>query len=105
MPADQFRYPQSILRVIKTTNQLLIEMLFSLTMFKQFTSGVRLVTRLLTCMRHPYLRRTCRNLTVTYHSHELISFALKTDFTLIAMNQSVCCVSFSLSKCQLKSLS
>ena len=34
LPADHFRYPQSMARVLKTTNQLLIEILLLLTMFK-----------------------------------------------------------------------
>ena len=37
LPADHFRYPQYMRRVLKTTNWLLIEILLSLTRFQQFT--------------------------------------------------------------------
>ena len=54
LPVDYFRYPQSMPRVLKTTNQLLIENLLLLTMFQQFSTGVRLFTYMATCMRNRY---------------------------------------------------
>ena len=50
--ADHFRYLQYMPRVLKTANQLLIEILLSLAMFQQFATRVRLVTRMPPCMRN-----------------------------------------------------
>ena len=46
-PFDHFLDPQSMPRLFKTINQWLIQtlVLFLLTLFQQFTTGVRLVTR------------------------------------------------------------
>ena len=44
-PFDHFLDPQSMLRLFKTINQWLIQTLLLLTLFQQFTTGVRLVTR------------------------------------------------------------
>ena len=47
-PFDHFLDPQSMPRLFKTINQWLIQtlVLFLLTLFQQFTTGVRLVTRI-----------------------------------------------------------
>ena len=43
-PFDQFIDPQSMLRLFKTIIRWLIQTLLLLTLFQQFTTGVRLVT-------------------------------------------------------------
>ena len=43
-PFDHFLDPQSMPRHFKTINRWLIQTLFLLTLFQQFTTGVRLVT-------------------------------------------------------------
>ena len=43
-PFDHFLDPQSIQRLFKTINRCLIQTLLLLTLFQQFTTGVRLVT-------------------------------------------------------------
>ena len=45
-PFDHFLDPQSMPRLFKTINRWLIQTLLLLTLFLQFTSGVRLVTRI-----------------------------------------------------------
>ena len=45
-PFDHFLYPQSLPRLFKTINRGLIQTLLLLTLFQQFTTGVRLVTRI-----------------------------------------------------------
>ena len=45
-PFDHNLDPQSMPRLLKTINRWLIQSLFLLTLFQQFTTGVRLVTRL-----------------------------------------------------------
>ena len=45
-PFDHFLDPQSMPRLFKTINRLLIQTLLLLTLFQQFTTGVRLVTRI-----------------------------------------------------------
>ena len=45
-PFDHFLDPQSMLRLFKTINQWLIQILLLLTLFQQLTMGVRLVTRI-----------------------------------------------------------
>ena len=45
-PFDHFLDPQSMPRLFKTIKQLLIQTLLLLTLFQQFTTGVRLVTRI-----------------------------------------------------------
>ena len=45
-PFDNFLDPQSMPRLFKTINQWLIQTLLLLTPFRQFTTGVRLVTRI-----------------------------------------------------------
>ena len=45
-PFDHFLDPQSMPRLFKTINQWLIQTLVLLTLFQQFTTGVRLVTRI-----------------------------------------------------------
>ena len=45
-PFDNFLDPQSMPRLFKTINRWLIQTLFLLTLFQQFTTGVRLVTRI-----------------------------------------------------------
>ena len=42
-PLDHFLDPQSMPRLIKTINRWLIQTLLLLTLFQQFTTGVRLV--------------------------------------------------------------
>ena len=44
-PFDHFLDPQSMPRLFKTINRRLIQTLLLLTLFQQFTTGVRLVTR------------------------------------------------------------
>ena len=46
--ADHFLNPQSMPGLLKTTNRWLNQILLLLRMFPQFTTGVRLVTRLST---------------------------------------------------------
>ena len=43
---DHFLVPQSMPRLFKTINRWLIQTLLLLTLFQQFTTGVRLVTRI-----------------------------------------------------------
>ena len=43
-PLDHFLDPQSMPRLFKTINRCLIQTLLLLTLFQQFTTGVRLVT-------------------------------------------------------------
>ena len=45
-PFDHFLDPQFKPRLFKTINRWLIQTLLSLTLFQQFTTGVRLVTRI-----------------------------------------------------------
>ena len=45
-PFDHFLDPQSMSRLFKTINQWLIQTLLLLTLFQQFTTGVRLITRI-----------------------------------------------------------
>ena len=45
-PFDQFLDPQSMPRLFKTINRWLIQTSLLLTMFLQFTTGVRLVMRM-----------------------------------------------------------
>ena len=45
-PFDHFLDPQSMPRLFKTINRWLIQTLLLLTLFLQFTMGVRLVTRI-----------------------------------------------------------
>ena len=45
-PFDQFLFPQYMPRHFKTINRWLIQTLLLLTLFKQFNTGVRLVTRI-----------------------------------------------------------
>ena len=45
-PFDHFLDPKSMPRLFKTINRRLIQTLLSLTLFLQFTTGVRLVTRI-----------------------------------------------------------
>ena len=45
-PFDHFLDPQSMPRLFKTINRWLIQTLLLLTLFQQFTTGVRLVTRM-----------------------------------------------------------
>ena len=45
-PFDHFFDPQSMPRLFKTINRWLIQTLLLLTLFQQFTTGVRLVTRI-----------------------------------------------------------
>ena len=45
-PFDHFLDPQSIQRLFKTINRWLIQTFLLLTLFQQFTTGVRLVTRI-----------------------------------------------------------
>ena len=45
-PFDHFLDPQSMPRLFKTINRWLIQTLLLLTLFQQFTTGVRLVTRI-----------------------------------------------------------
>ena len=45
-PLDYFLDPQSMPRLFKTINRWLIQTLLLLTLFQQFTTGVRLVTRI-----------------------------------------------------------
>ena len=46
LPFDHFLDPPSIPRLFKTINRWLIQTLLLLTPFQQFTTGVRLVTRI-----------------------------------------------------------
>ena len=46
LPFDHFLDPQSMSRLFKTINRWLIQTLLLLTLFLQFTTGVRLVTRI-----------------------------------------------------------
>ena len=48
LPADRFLDPQSMPGLLKTTNRWLNQILLLLRLFQQFTTGVRLVTRLST---------------------------------------------------------
>ena len=48
LPFDHFLYPQCMPRLFKTINRWLIQTLLLLTLFQQFTTGVRLVTRMAT---------------------------------------------------------
>ena len=45
-PFDHFLDPQSMPRLFKAINRWLIQTLFLLTLFQQFSTGVRLVTRI-----------------------------------------------------------
>ena len=45
-PLDRFLDPQSMPRLFKTINRWLNQTLLLLTLFQQFTTGVRLVTRI-----------------------------------------------------------
>ena len=45
-PFDHFLDPQSMARPFKTINRWLIQTLLLMTLFQQFTKGVRLVTRI-----------------------------------------------------------
>ena len=45
-PFDHFLDPQSMQRLFKAINRCLIQTLLLLTLFQQFTTGVRLVTRI-----------------------------------------------------------
>ena len=45
-PFDHFLNPQSMPRLFKTINRWLIQTLLLLTLFQQFSTGVRLVTRI-----------------------------------------------------------
>ena len=45
-PFDHFLDPQSMPRLFKTINRWLIQSSLLLTLFQQFTKGVRLVTRI-----------------------------------------------------------
>ena len=45
-PFDHFLNPQSIPRLFKTIKRWMIQTLLLLTLFRQFTTGVRLVTRI-----------------------------------------------------------
>ena len=45
-PFDHFLDPQSMPRLFKTINRWLIQTLLLLTLFQQFTLGVKLVTRI-----------------------------------------------------------
>ena len=45
-PFDHFLDPQSMPRLFKTINRCLIQTLLLLSLFQQFTMGVRLVTRI-----------------------------------------------------------
>ena len=45
-PFDHFIDPQSMPRLFKTINPWLIQTLLLLSLFQQFTTGVRLVTRI-----------------------------------------------------------
>ena len=45
-PFDHFLDPQSMPRLFKTINRWLIQTFLLLTLFQQFTTGVRLVTRI-----------------------------------------------------------
>ena len=45
-PFDLFLDPQSMPRLFKTINRWLFQTLLLLTLFQQFTTGVRLVTRI-----------------------------------------------------------
>ena len=45
-PFDHFLDPQSMPRLFKSINRWLIQTLLLLTLFQQFTTGVRLVTRI-----------------------------------------------------------
>ena len=51
-PFGHFLYPQSMPRVFKTVNRWLIQTLLLLTLFQQFTTGVRLVTRIPKLLRN-----------------------------------------------------
>ena len=48
LSADHFLDPQSMPKILKTTNRWLNQILLLLRLFQQFTTGVRLVTRPLT---------------------------------------------------------
>ena len=45
-PFDHFLDPQSMPRLFKTINRWLIQTMLLLTLFQQFTTGARLVTRM-----------------------------------------------------------
>ena len=45
-PFDHFLDPQSMPRIFKTINRWLIQTLLLMTLFQQFTTGVRLITRI-----------------------------------------------------------
>ena len=45
-PFDHFLDPQSMPRLFKTINRWLIQTLLLLTLFQQFITGIRLVTRI-----------------------------------------------------------
>ena len=51
-PFDHFLDPQSRPRLYKAINQWLIQTLLLLTLFQQFTTGVRLFTRIQKCLRN-----------------------------------------------------
>ena len=70
LPADHIPDPQSMPRVLKTTNQLLIESLLLLTMFQEFTTWVKMVTHIPTGIRNGCIRQICCNFTDAYSSHE-----------------------------------
>ena len=46
LPADHFLDPLSMAKLFKITNRMLIQTLLLLILFHQFTTGVRLVTRI-----------------------------------------------------------
>ena len=46
LPFDHFLDPQSMPRLFKTINRWLIQTLLLFTLFQQFATGVRLVTRI-----------------------------------------------------------
>ena len=51
-PFEHFLDPQSKPRLFKTINRLLIQTLLLLSLFQQFTTGVRLVTRIPKLLRN-----------------------------------------------------
>ena len=56
LPFDHFLDPQSMPRLFKTINRWLIQTLLLLTLFQQFTLGVKLVTRIPKRLRNRLLR-------------------------------------------------
>ena len=51
-PFGHFLDPQSMPRLFKTINRSSIQTLFLLTLFQQFTTGVRMVTGIPKCLRN-----------------------------------------------------